>query len=234
MQGIQAGFLIFTFASPVLLWVLSRHLESRRFARGICWIFAGVLVAAYGGVVIELIRDDAFIPRYALPMQLCDWTLITAVVALTMRRQTCFELTYFWGLAGTLQALITPAVDTTTVFRIVGFFVIHSVIPASVFWLMFEYKMRPVRGAMLRVFAWSEIYIVLALLANEVTGANYGFLSHRPPDTRSLLDFFSDSHWLYVLQINLTALVFFFVLDLPWQIVRRREATLAKSATSGA
>jgi hypothetical integral membrane protein (TIGR02206 family) len=156
-------------------------------------------------------------------MQLCDWTFATAVIALTLRRQTCFELTYFWGLAGTLQALITPAVDTSSLGTMVTFFVIHSVIPASVFWLMFEFRMRPARGALLRVFVWSEVYTILALLANAMTGGNYGFLSHRPFGTRSLLDFFSDTHWLYVVQINLTGLLFFYLHDLPWQIARRRQ-----------
>jgi hypothetical integral membrane protein (TIGR02206 family) len=233
MQGIHLGFLIFTFASPVLLWVLSRHLESPRFARGICWFFAGSLVAAYGAMIVRLVREESLVPSYALPMQLCDWTFATAVIALTLRRQTFFELTYFWGLAGTLQALITPAVDTSSLDRMITFFIIHSVIPASVFWLVFEFKMRPARGAWLRVLLWSEIYIALALLANAITGGNYGFLSHRPADTRSLLDLFSDTHWLYVLQINLTALFFFFLLDLPWQIARRRQRNAKGTVAPG-
>ena len=233
MPGIQVGFLIFTFLSPLLLWVLSRHLESGRFARGICLIFAASLVAAFAGTVAALIRDGTFVPQYALPMQLCDWALVATVIALTLRSQTCFELAYFWGLSGTVQALITPAMDTTTVWRVLGFFVIHSVIPSGVLWLMFEFKMRPRRGAYLRVFLWSEAYLALALLANAFTGANYGFLTGRPL-TPSLLDFFSDTHWLYVLQINITGLLLFLVLDLPWQIARRRASPGGKGPPSHA
>jgi len=231
MAPIQIGFLIFTFVAPLLLWVLSRHLASLRFARGICVAFAGALVVAYATSLIVLIRDDAFIARYALPMQLCDWALVATLMALLLRWQTCFELAYFWGLAGTAQALVTPAVDASTGWRVLGFFVVHSVIPASVLWLMFEFKMRPLRGAYLRVFAWSEVYLILALLANRATGANYGFLTGRPA-TRSLLDFFSDTHWLYVLEINLTGLAFFLILDLPWQFARRREFGAAKAAAT--
>jgi hypothetical integral membrane protein (TIGR02206 family) len=219
---IQIGFLIFTFLGPILLWILSRHVDSLRFAKGICWTFALALAGAWAATMVILVRDDALIPRYALPMQLCDWALAATVVALVMRRQLCFELSYFWGLAGTVQALITPALDDTTIFRVVGFFIIHSVIPASVLWLMFEFKMRPRRGAWLRVVLWSQVYLVLALLTNAATGGNYGFLSHRP-SIHSMLDFFSDTRWLYILQIDLTGLVFFFILDLPWQFVRRPE-----------
>ncbi len=232
MQRIQIGFLIFTFAGPLLLWVLSRHLESQRFARGICWFFASALVAAYVGTFVIRVRDDAVDLQNILPMHLCDWALLATVVALLLRWQLCFELAYFWGLSGTVQALITPAVDTTTAWRVFGFFVIHSVIPAGVLWLMFEFKMRPLRGAYWRVLLWSEVYLVAALLVNSATGANYGFLSERP-STRSLLDFFSDTHWIYVLQINLTGLVLFWLLDLPWQIARRRQAALARSGATG-
>jgi len=222
MSGIQVGFLIFTFASPLLLWVLSRRLESPRFARGICGFFAAALIAAYIGTLIIRMRDAGFDLLNILPMHLCDWALFATVVALLLRRQLCFELAYFWGLAGTVQALITPAIDTTTAWRVLGFFVIHSVIPAGVLWLMFEFRFRPQRGAYLRVLLWSEVYLVAALLVNAVTGANYGFLTERP-STRSLLDFFSDTRWLHVLQINLTGLLFFWLLDLPWQFARRRQ-----------
>ena len=231
MSGIQIGFLIFTFAGPVLLWILSRHVDSVRFANGICRIFALALIGAWAGTIITHWLAGDLTLDFSLPMHLCDWALAATVVALTLRRQLCFELAYFWGLAGTAQALITPAVDTTTIWRIIGFFTVHSVIPASVLWLVFEFKMRPLRGAWLRTVLWSQVYLVLALLVNSATGGNYGFLSHRPA-IRSLLDFFSDTHWLYILQIDLTGLSFFLILDLPWQFVRRREAALAKSAAS--
>lgn len=223
MSGIQIGFLIFTFVGPVLLWILSRHVDSVRFARGICWIFASALIAAWAGtLIIHWLAGDLSLD-FSLPMHLCDWALAATVVALTLRRQLCFELAYFWGLAGTAQALITPAVDTTSIWRIIGFFTIHSVIPAGVLWLMFEFKMRPQRGAWLRTALWSQVYLALALLVNSATGGNYGFLSARPA-IRSLLDLFSDTHWLYVLQIDLTGLACFFLLDLPWQITRWRSS----------
>ena len=231
MPGIQIGFLIFTFLGPILLWILSRHVESARFAKGICWTFALALVGAWTGTLIIRWRDGDLTADFALPMHLCDWALAVTVIALTLRRQLCFELAYFWGLAGTAQALITPAVDTSSIWRILGFFLIHSVIPAGVLWLMFEFKMRPMRGAWLRVVLWSQFYLVLALLVNSATDGNYGFLSARP-SVRSMLDLFSDTRWLYILQINLTGLAIFFVLDLPWQFLRRRAAAQAKATAS--
>jgi hypothetical integral membrane protein (TIGR02206 family) len=225
MPGIQIGFLIFTFAGPLLLWILSRHIDSERFARGINWFFAIAMLVAYGNVLRIVARDEGLSLDYTLPMHLCDWALGITVAALLLRQQICFELAYFWGLAGTFQALITPALVTEDLGRIIGFFVVHSGIPASVLWLIFEFKMRPQRGAWLRTVLWSQLYLVCALAVNAATGGNYGFLSHRP-STQSMLDFFSDTRWLYILQIDLTALVFFLILDLPWRISRYRKTRI--------
>ena len=223
MPPIQIAFLIFTFAGPVLLWILSRHLDSERFSKGICWFFAIAILSAKIGTTIDVWREGNLTANYALPMHLCDWALIATVLALTLRRQLCFELAYFWGLAGTAQALITPALDSPDFWRIFAFFTVHSGIPASVLWLIFDFKMRPQRGAMRRVVLCSQVYLVVALAVNAVTGGNYGFLSSRP-SVHSMLDLFSGTHWLYVLQIDLTGLLFFLILDLPWQIARWRES----------
>ncbi len=220
MPGIQIAFLVFTIAGPLLLWVLSRHLDSPRFSKGICWLFGLSLVASKIFTLVCVWREGNLTADYALPMHLCDWALVATVVALTLRRQVCFELAYSWGIAGTAQALITPALDSTEFWRMFAFFTVHSVIPAGVLWLIFDFKLRPQRGALLRVMLWSQLYLVCALAVNALTGGNYGFLSGRPEGVKSMLDLFSDTRWLYVLEIDLTALLFFLVLDAPWQIAR--------------
>ena len=44
-----------------------------------------------------------------LPLHMCDIAAITAGFALLTRRPLLCSLTYFWGLAATIQALLTPA-----------------------------------------------------------------------------------------------------------------------------
>ena len=191
----------------------------------ICWIFAIALVVAKASTTFAVWHEGNLTADYALPMHLCDWALVTTVVALVLRRQVCFELAYFWGLAGTAQALITPALDSPDFWRIFAFFVVHSVIPAGVLWLIFEFKLRPQRGAWLRVLLFSQVYLIVALFVNSTTGGNYGFLCERP-SISSMLDYFSDTRWLYILQIDLTAMLFFILLDLPWQFARWRSARM--------
>jgi hypothetical integral membrane protein (TIGR02206 family) len=76
-------------------------------------------------------------------------------------------------------------------------------------------ELRPRLGSLVRVMLWSEVYLGAALLTNSLTGANYGFLSHRPFG-KSLLDYLSDNHGIYVLELNLLAVAFYLVLYLPF------------------
>lgn len=157
--------------------------------------------------------------RDALPMQLCDWALFAIVGALLWRSQTCFELAYFWGLCGTLQAIFTPAISRDLPWwRQAAFFLGHAGIVAGVVFLLLLGRMRP--RSLWRVLLWSEIYFAAALSVNALTGANYGFLSHRP-DTPSLLDLFSRTHWLYIAEINAIALACFAAIYAPWLIADR-------------
>lgn len=212
MSAIQIGFILFTFLAPPLLWLLSRKVQSERLVKGICYTLAGCLVVAYIGSMTMV--------GLGWPMHLCDWAAVATLFALLRRSPMAFELAYCWGIAGTAQALFTPALVVRDDLRAVFFFTVHSVIPASVLWLIFECKMRPRMGAYFRVMVWSEVYLGCALVVNALTDLNYGFLSERP-ETASLLDYFSNTWWVYVLQINLTAAVLFGILLLPWRTWRR-------------
>ena len=153
-------------------------------------------------------------------MQLCDWALFATSAALWWRWRAGFDVAYFWGLAGTAQALFTPAVASDLYWlRLVGFFFIHAGIVAGVLHLLLTGRFRPEwPRSIVRLAIASEVYLVIALAVNALTGGNYGFLSHKPV-TRSMLDLFSDTHWLYVLEINLIAWLFFALLYVPWFIV---------------
>jgi hypothetical integral membrane protein (TIGR02206 family) len=138
------------------------------------------------------------------------------VVALITRRLRWYEPAYFWGLGGTLQAIITPNLDCGfPAFRWISFFITHSGIVAGVLFMTAAMGLRPRPISLARVLLWSEVYLACALAVNALAGANYGFLS-RKPDGPSLLDYLSQTHTWYVLEMNLLAIVFFAILYLPF------------------
>jgi uncharacterized membrane protein YwaF len=83
---------------------------------------------------------------------------------------------------------------------------------------MLTRRYRPEPMSIVRVWLWSELYFVVTIIADELTGYNYGFLLHKP-EAFSILNFLSDSRPLYLLQMHGVALLFFLVLYAPFAIV---------------
>ena len=219
MSWLQIASIAFAFLSPVALWVMHQRDPHPRLERFFAQCYAGLLIAVFLAGPVQAHFEGRLEIAHLLPMHLCDWALVVTVLALLRRSQGCFELAYFWGLCGTLQALFTPAIEAGLEWwRLIVFFLDHATIVAAVIFLILVARMRP--RTLWNVFVWSEIYLLAALTVNAWTGGNYGFLSHRPA-TPSLLDFFSDTHWLYVVEIDGVGLVFFAALYAPWMIADR-------------
>ncbi len=74
---------------------------------------------------------------YALPFQLCDAAIIISAIALWTRQQLLIEVTYFWGLAGTFQALITPDIPSHfPSFTYIQYYVAHGGVVAAALFLV--------------------------------------------------------------------------------------------------
>ena len=133
-------------------------------------------------------------------------------------RERWLEVAYFWGIGGTVQAILTP--DLKYAFpdiRFLSFFVGHCGIVIGIAFLMIVRGFRPHFRSIWRTFAWTEVYFVITVVVDLITGENYGYLL-RKPEAASLLSFLSDTWLVYVLQMHLLALVFFLVLYGPFAI----------------
>ncbi len=153
-----------------------------------------------------------------LPFHLCDVAAICAGLALLTKRPLLCSLTYFWGLAATIQALLTPALSVGFPnMAFVMFFVQHFAIVAAAFYLPIVDGWRPrlpLWKAPFEAFAWSQVYLAIAMTANWLLGTNFAFAS-RKPDNPSLLDYLGPWPW-YLLGMEILALVLFYLLALPF------------------
>lgn len=171
-----------------------------------------------------------------LPMHLCDWATFTVAATCFWRRQLAYELSYFWGLAGTLQAIVTPNLQLgfPTVNFIV-FFLSHCGIVAAILYLTFAFPLRPTWRSIGRAYGWLLFYAACAGLVDWVTGANYGFLRAKPLGA-SLLDFFGPWPW-YIPVTTLLALAFFVLYYLPfavadWVKARKNRTSINESTNA--
>jgi hypothetical integral membrane protein (TIGR02206 family) len=211
--------IILTIGVPFLLALFVHRTKSRHLERSICFAISALLLINYVAYLFVARRFGVDHWYKVLPLQLCDWAMIVIIGALWSGNRRWLEVAYFWGIGGTLQAIITPNLRFGFPdLRFVSFFVAHSGIIIGIVFLMLIYGFRPRPIGILRTFAWTEVYFVVAFTVDLLTGENYGFLLHKP-EAASLLNFLSDSRPLYLLEFHILAFVFFALLYVPFAIV---------------
>jgi len=210
--------IVLTITLPFLLAAFAHKSRWPRGERIIARVLALLLGINYVGYAIYLSAIGATTWEKELPLQLCDWAMVAIIVAFLTGRERWLEVAYFWGIGGTVQAIITP--DLHYAFpdiRFMSFFIGHSGIVIGIIFLMVVRGFRPHFNSIWRTFAWTEFYFVITITVDLITGANYGYLLHRP-EAASLLSFLSDNRAVYLLQMHLLALIFFGALYLPFAI----------------
>jgi hypothetical integral membrane protein (TIGR02206 family) len=150
-----------------------------------------------------------------IPLHLCDLAAIIGGIALCNKSYKLAEIAYFWGLAGTLQGLITPDIkDTFPSPEFISFYWNHGFVVITALFLPLAMGWRPRRNAYWYLFGISQLYLIVALSANYLLKTNYGYLFHKPKSA-SLMDYFPTWPW-YILVLEALCLLIFFLLHLPF------------------
>ena len=151
-----------------------------------------------------------------IPLHLCDIAAFLCGFALITRNPFLCELSYFWGLAGTLQGLLTPNLPYDFPHPVFfAFFLQHGVVVISALLLPLGLGWRPRHGAWIKAFGWLLGYAAVAFLTNLTLGTNFGFLMHKPSEA-SLLDMMPAWPFYILLMICIAGLMFF-LLRLPFR-----------------
>jgi hypothetical integral membrane protein (TIGR02206 family) len=170
--------------------------------------------------LVAQLRSPSFSLKTSLPLPLCDIGAVIAAVACLRRTPLLVEITYFWGLAGTLQGVLTP--DLSVGFPHLVFFeyvVGHLGIVFAALFLVAGMHLRPRPGAVPRILAITLAYTGLVGVVDAATGANYMFL-RRAPGEWTLLRILGPWPW-YLVSAAGVALALFLLLDAPFRSGRR-------------
>jgi hypothetical integral membrane protein (TIGR02206 family) len=136
-----------------------------------------------------------------------------------------FEVTYFWGIIGGSQAMLTPDLNAfdnhLTLFL---FFMHHGLVILIVFWLVFVSGCRCRPWAVARTFLFTNLVMIPVALIDWVIDANYMYLRASPVTDSPFINF--GWPW-YILEIELIGLLMMSLLQLPMMLARRRLAVIA-------
>jgi hypothetical integral membrane protein (TIGR02206 family) len=211
--------LVVTALSATLLCLLARRRPGR-------WLIlanvalAALLVAVTVAWLVQTSTASYWSARTSLPFALCDLTTLVAATALVTRWPLWIELTYFWGLAGALQSLITP--DLQTGFPSLTFFeyvIAHAGIVCAALFLVVGQRLAPREHAVPRVLGVTLAYTTVVGIIDGTTGGDYMYLRARPANW-TLLSVLGPWPW-YILSATAVAVVLFGLLYAPFW--RRRQ-----------
>jgi hypothetical integral membrane protein (TIGR02206 family) len=220
-------------AAAVLTAALSIHARRQpaaRSTRAVNWALALLLLLDEAAVLVVAARTDLPTLKDHLPFQLCDWVIFTAVAALLWRNQQAYELSYFWGLSGTLQALLTP--DLAEDFPHPHFFtfqILHAGVVVAILYLTLGLRMRPHWRSVLHAWLWLQVYVASTALIDRLLDSNYGYLRAKPLQA-SLFDFLGPWPW-YLVSLEVLSLVLFLVCYAPFAVADRLRRPAAAQAT---
>ena len=192
----------------------SRRWPGRWVAQGARVIAVAVVLSEVGWWVIT-IAAGTWTVRWSLPLHLCEAGCFVVAAALWWRMRFAFEVSYFWGLGGTLPGLFTPDIPghfpDPVYFQ---YYAEHGLLVMGAFYLVVALRMRPASRAVLRVSLATAIYAAAVGVVDYVTGGNYLFLRNIPP-THTLLDYMGPWPW-YILTLTVLAVTVFTLLYLPF------------------
>ena len=211
--------LALTITLPIALSVLVRNADSSVLTNAVCYLLAGILIInEIGGWIYRAATVQSlsvFVQSY-LPLHICGVALFVVVFVLLLRNQTLYEIGYFWGIVGTLNAVITPQLGVGFPhYRFFQYFIVHGGIVVSVLFATWGLRMRPTLKGLLRSFLLANFYMVVIAGVNLLLKSNYMFICE-PPYTKSPF-FFAPWPW-YIPILDGVAFILFFLVYSPFLI----------------
>jgi len=204
-------------AIGAVLYVLRNRLESERIRKCFRYTLAVLLLLQEMSLTVWYLLTDTWSVENSLPLHLCEASVILCAAMLFTKSYPIYEVVYFWGLGGALQALLTPDLwYDFPHYRFFQFFISHGLIIASVLFMTFMQHYRPTAKSIIRTFLITNFYALMIAFVNFFTGANYLFLCEKP-ESASLIDYLGPWPW-YVLSLEFVAILLFTICYSPFAL----------------
>lgn len=155
-----------------------------------------------------------------LPLQLCNMLPLIVLVALIYRSRLVLSVTFFWILAGTLQANITPTLlDTFPHYEAIRYWAIHVGLPIIAIYLYYALDFRFKFKDAVRSALGLNIVAAIIYPINYFLNSNYLYLNAKPPGT-TIYNLLGPWPW-YIMNIEFLMLVLFSVVLIPFLVYER-------------
>lgn len=183
-------------------------------------VLASITFLALVLEAIVLVGAQDYDVNTDLPVYLCDIITVMLPVVIYHRNRKWIGVLYFWALAGTLQALLTPDIDHGfPSFHFFRYFIMHCGIVVTVLFVVIVWKIRIRWRDWINAVLFAQLYLLFIHVYNQVMNTNYSY-TIKKPDGTTVLDLFGEWPW-YILGGELMMIVLFTLLMLPFAFKQR-------------
>jgi len=157
-----------------------------------------------------------------LPFHLCNFIALLLPLFSLKRTQFMYDILLFWILAGTSQAIITPDLKQGFPnFIFLKYWFVHAGLIIFIFYATIIYNFKPTIKSVFNSFFVLQGYLILILMVNNVTSANYFYINHKP-NGNTLLNYLGDWPY-YIFTIELLLIPYFFIIYFPFYLSRVKK-----------
>jgi hypothetical integral membrane protein (TIGR02206 family) len=174
------AWIIPTFSVVLMLLFISIRANKKQ-KLYIRWIVAGILLLSAVLIHPYLYLSGKWSVQTSLPLHMCTIAQWLAIFALLKPRQWLFDILVFWGIAGGMNAILTPQPLHGGEFPVfLEYFVEHGGIIFVPLFLATAYQMRPSHQSWFRMFLYTMLVMAIMSVFNYYTGSNYFFTAQKP------------------------------------------------------
>ncbi len=179
-----------------------------------------------GGYLVWIALEavaGSFDVKLHLPFHLCRFADVMIPLLMWKRNYRLYEILFFWGLSGGIQAAISPDAGATFPhFFFIRFWICHMGLILALVYATVVYDMRPTWQSLKRSFIALNLFFLVTIPVNLILDANYFWICGKPP-VASLLDYMGPWPW-YILSAEVLALVHFVIVYSPFAVLDRIKA----------
>ncbi len=213
--------IIMIISSIVLPTIANKYWSTQRkiqVARGMA-----ITIAFWAIIyVVILLFLGKFNYKTDLPLDICNISAILISFLMWNPNKHYFEIFYFWVLAGTTQAILTPHLyNGFPNFIFIKYWFVHAGLVVYIVYIARVFKFNLTIKSLWKSFWYFQGYVLLVLIINMILKSNYVYILHKPP-TASALDYLGDWPW-YILVCEAIGLLMFFLLLIPYLISNRKK-----------
>lgn len=115
-----------------------------------------------------------------LPLQLCSFSQLLAIIFLTTKKQWSYEFLIFWS-AGAIHAFLTPEItEGYSLYNAITYTIGHGGIIVTALFATIKLNMTPQPKSWLKVFLYTQLVLPIIGTINYLINANYMYLAQRP------------------------------------------------------